>query len=314
MALTQAQAQAQAQTGQTQPAIGYAFPSPAQKIESNRLDVQHRLLVLTANDQLHRAPLDPTSVRNALDIATGTGIWATEFAREFPAANTVGFDITSHPQHSAADIPSNCTFEVADMRNDATWSGEPDANAAWTMPKSVPYDYVHGRMLMAVVQDWPKLMARCYEKMAPGAWIEFQDLNLPMSTPDPECTAESSPMFTWAMLFHETFLKIGYDFGAAAQHAQRLRDAGFVDVQEFDGKWTVAGPVPDSDRERQMHEMAVSVVIDGVAGFTRKAFKEVLGWTDEQVDEVVAAVQHESRNGKYRIIANFKYVFGRKPL
>lgn len=42
-------------------------------------DLQHHLSKFALHGRLHLAPLDEESVKHALDIATGTGIWAIEF-------------------------------------------------------------------------------------------------------------------------------------------------------------------------------------------------------------------------------------------
>lgn len=40
--------------------------------------MQHHLWLLTLQGKLHLAPIKP-GLHHALDIGTGTGIWATEF-------------------------------------------------------------------------------------------------------------------------------------------------------------------------------------------------------------------------------------------
>lgn len=45
--------------------------------EADRLDLQHHVLCLTFNSKLYFSPLD--SPRHALDVGTGTGIWAIDF-------------------------------------------------------------------------------------------------------------------------------------------------------------------------------------------------------------------------------------------
>jgi hypothetical protein len=42
--------------------------------------MQHDLFLTTLKGELHLAPLGDR-IRNALDLATGTGIWATQFGR-----------------------------------------------------------------------------------------------------------------------------------------------------------------------------------------------------------------------------------------
>lgn len=45
--------------------------------EADRLDLQHHVLCLTYNSKLYFSPLD--NPKNALDVGTGTGIWAIDF-------------------------------------------------------------------------------------------------------------------------------------------------------------------------------------------------------------------------------------------
>jgi len=52
-----------------------------QQREADRLDLQHHMFNLTYQT-LHLAPLH--NPKNALDIGTGTGIWAVDFADLYP--------------------------------------------------------------------------------------------------------------------------------------------------------------------------------------------------------------------------------------
>ena len=60
--------------------------------EFDRLDLQHHLLSKTYGNRLHFAPLH--NPRNCLDVGTGTGIWAVEFADEYPECQVVGTDLS----------------------------------------------------------------------------------------------------------------------------------------------------------------------------------------------------------------------------
>jgi hypothetical protein len=46
-------------------------------------DLQHHLSKFALHGRLHLAPLKEESVKHALDIATGTGIWAIDFGACF---------------------------------------------------------------------------------------------------------------------------------------------------------------------------------------------------------------------------------------
>src|SRR5690554_6166725 len=65
---------------------------PTDEIEQERLDIHHEILLLIANGEIYKAP-----VRNAgkvLDLGTGTGIWAIDYATEHPEAEVIGLDLS----------------------------------------------------------------------------------------------------------------------------------------------------------------------------------------------------------------------------
>ncbi|KAE8369151.1 S-adenosyl-L-methionine-dependent methyltransferase [Aspergillus caelatus] len=63
-------------------------PDPNDEEEQDRMDILHHIYNLILNGEIHIAPIkDPQRV---LDIGTGTGIWAVDFA----------------------EVPPNCQFEI----------------------------------------------------------------------------------------------------------------------------------------------------------------------------------------------------------
>ncbi|KAG8922886.1 hypothetical protein FRC02_011549, partial [Tulasnella sp. 418] len=88
--------------------------------EHERQEYQHRALTLTLDSlyavpDLVKAALTPSQkyIPAAVDLGTGTGQWAIEFAREFPHASVVGIDLV--PPAPKEPVPPNCRFEVDDV-------------------------------------------------------------------------------------------------------------------------------------------------------------------------------------------------------
>lgn len=46
---------------------------------------------LIANDEIYKAPVK--NPQKVLDIGTGTGIWAIDFANDHPEASVIGLDL-----------------------------------------------------------------------------------------------------------------------------------------------------------------------------------------------------------------------------
>lgn len=60
------------------PTARYLFPNDPE--EQDRADLQHKVFRMYNGGALHRAPVG--SPRNVLEVATGTGIWAIQYAAE----------------------------------------------------------------------------------------------------------------------------------------------------------------------------------------------------------------------------------------
>lgn len=69
--------------------------------EADRLDLQHHILRMTYGNRLYFAPVkDP---RRCIDIGTGTGIWAVDFADDHPECEVTGIDLS--PGQPTLSVP-----------------------------------------------------------------------------------------------------------------------------------------------------------------------------------------------------------------
>ncbi|KAF4336903.1 hypothetical protein FBEOM_9226 [Fusarium beomiforme] len=69
---------------------------PNDERENDRLGLQHHLFLLTFDNRLGLAPpnLPGSMVKRVLDVGTGTGIWAIDFADDHPEAEVLGIDLS----------------------------------------------------------------------------------------------------------------------------------------------------------------------------------------------------------------------------
>ena len=81
---------------------------PNDEGEQDRQDLLHHVRNLTLGGALFRAPLR-SSLQRVLDVGTGTGIWAVDFADQFPSASVIGTDLSPI---QPSWVPPNLQFQV----------------------------------------------------------------------------------------------------------------------------------------------------------------------------------------------------------
>jgi len=85
-----------------------AYWGPNDEASSDTLDIFHHICTLTLGGKLFLAPISENPQR-VLDVGTGTGIWAIDFADQFPSAQVIGTDLSPI---QPSDVPPNVYFEV----------------------------------------------------------------------------------------------------------------------------------------------------------------------------------------------------------
>ncbi|RKK18861.1 hypothetical protein BFJ65_g9152 [Fusarium oxysporum f. sp. cepae] len=84
------------------------------------------------------------------------GIWAIEFADNFPNVSVIGTDLAPIQPNW---IPPNLEFQIDDCTQE--WTFQPDS-----------LDYVHMRWLVGSIADWTALFQEAYKSLKPGGYIE----------------------------------------------------------------------------------------------------------------------------------------------
>ncbi|KAK2841691.1 hypothetical protein FQN49_006005 [Arthroderma sp. PD_2] len=138
---------------------------------SSRLNFQFYLWKESLRFNLHPSITIPRddSLRIA-DVATGTGLWLFDLARELPAsAKLDGFDISLANAPQKHWWPQNVTMREWNVFDD--------------VPEELvgQYDIVHLRLLILVVEnsDPRPIIQRVFRMLKPGGYIQWDDLNYP---------------------------------------------------------------------------------------------------------------------------------------
>ncbi|KAK4506788.1 hypothetical protein PRZ48_000521 [Zasmidium cellare] len=252
----------------------YVLPNNA--AESDRLDFQHILLTRTF-EGLHRAPLDTSKPLRVLDIGCGTGNWAIDFAKQSPQSQVIAFDVQEKGDWATA--PSNCTFKVADLETDETWSSLGD------------FDFIHGRFIVIGVRDWHALLKRCHAHLLPGGFVEVQEFCMPCKSLDSK-DEETSKFIAWS----NSMVSVGNQIKLKLQIMNDMPDlmkaAGIqgVDLKEFR---MLTGPWMEDEEGKVLGRMGQQNLVQGMYGFGETLHTKILGWSGEKYQGWVDGIRKE---------------------
>ncbi|KAK1638304.1 S-adenosyl-L-methionine-dependent methyltransferase [Colletotrichum phormii] len=252
------------------------YPFPNDEKESDRLDLQHNIYLLTLNYKLGLAPPNENlKAQRVLDLGTGTGLWAIDFGDEHPEAEVVGVDLTPVP---TAFVPPNVKFEVDDFE-------EP-----WTY--SQPFDYIYIRGLSGSVADWGKFFKKAYDHLTPGGYIELFEGHMRPDCDDGTLTSESALM-RWVDKVEEASKIFGRPY-------RRSRPVKY--------KWPVS-PWPKDPYYKELGEWCLENFMEGLEAWSLGAFTRALNWTKEEVQ-----VRNELKDRRIHAYSPLWVIYARRPI
>jgi SAM-dependent methyltransferase len=187
---------------------------PNDEFEQDRLNLQHQIYRLCLDGWLYRSPIK--NPKKVLDIGTGTGIWAIDFADEYPGAMVIGTDLSPiQPSY----VPPNLSFYVDDFEQ------------RWEFGDGASFDFIHWRSLCGSTAEWSKLYGQAMANLKPGGWLEVQEYNTWVYGDDE--TYERAPWTQqWLKLMNDASVEFGKKYDVADMHRGWMEEAGFLDVRE----------------------------------------------------------------------------------
>jgi ubiquinone/menaquinone biosynthesis C-methylase UbiE len=238
------------------------------------LDLQHHLCVILLDGRLQLAPIGPNP-QNVLDVGTGTGIWAIEFAQRYPSAHIIGTDLSPiQPEF----VPPNCQFEVDDAEDEWMYSQR--------------FDFIHMRGMMTCFPDPKSVLEKAFNHLAPGGYLEMHDGVFPFLSRDD--TLEGTALDTWTKSCVEAGIKIGRPWTNAVHYKRWMEEIGFEEVKE---KWfeVPTSTWPKGSKPKELGMWFQADLLE-VLNSTLPLFTRVLGWTREKVEMFLVDVRKDIKN------------------
>ncbi|KAF2108242.1 S-adenosyl-L-methionine-dependent methyltransferase [Lophiotrema nucula] len=270
-----------------------AYPLPNDDAELERLNLVHHMLKKALGDKLHLAPSQ--HAQRVLDLGTGTGCWAEDFAEKNPQADVIGNDL-SPVQPSW--VPPNLRFEVDDIES------------GWAF--GTPFDFIFCRTMLFAISDWPKLVKQAYNNLKPGAWVEFQDWDTGFYSEDESCNP-SSHTAKFMRLLNDASRRLGKEPSPGPKLEQWVTDAGFRNVTHRKFKLPV-GPWPKSQQQKEIGTFNLTQVVEGLEAYSMRLFTSALGWQPEEVEVFCAHVRAELKDQRsaHRLV-DYHVVYAQRP-
>ncbi|KAK0624278.1 S-adenosyl-L-methionine-dependent methyltransferase, partial [Immersiella caudata] len=252
---------------------------------NEQLDINHHLLSLLLDNKLFLAPIDKERgmIHNALDVGTGTGIWAMDFADEFPEAVVTGLDISPI---QPTWVPPNVRFVMDDV------------NDTWTYPDAM-FDYIHVRYMTGCVKDWVKMYKEAYRCLKPGGWIEHMDCSVGLWCDDGSIP-EGSVFDDWVEMFKKAGPIMGQSFFVIEEDAfvKKMEQAGFTGIKTKVLKMPV-GAWPRDAKLKEIGAMNLFAMHRDVEAFALYVTTTVLKWDIVEAQVFLTRIRSELKNKAY---------------
>ncbi|KAK3394976.1 S-adenosyl-L-methionine-dependent methyltransferase [Podospora didyma] len=231
---------------------------PNDEKQQGSLDIMHQMMLIYDKGNLFQAPVE--NPQCVLDVGTGTGIWAVDFASRFQSASVTGTDLSPiQPEW----VPPNCSFELD------------NANLKWNFPDN-EFDFVHGS-----ITDWKEFYGEAYRCLKPGGWIEHIDASATVTSDDssipPDC-------------------KTGKTFNPIISNKAWMEAVGFTELQIQKRKMPI-GNWPKDELMKEVGGYNLLGCEEGLEGYGQWIMSQQ-SWTDEKMQVVFSKTREAMRDRK----------------
>lgn len=171
------------------------------------------------------------------------------------------------------------------------------------------FDVIHSRLLCTVQMDWRKLVAKIFDHLKPGGYVEMKEVQFPIHCDDNSW--EANGMKDFYVSWDQGIKKLGLDWFVTPKLPDLLKDGGFLDVDKIKVMLR-AGTWGDTDKDKEDGRLfAVAQYVHPMLFLV--PLTKGLGWTEEEAQAKVKETYEGLLTGNVHVYTNFFVMWGRKP-
>ena len=197
--------------------------------EHQRLEAQAIAFEKSMFGKVFHAPVEQP--RRILDIGCGTGRATTQLAAKYLDAHVIGVDLSPVPP--IHENPGNVEYIQGDIKKLVSSNDDRFREGS--------FDYVFHRLLVLGMTDWPGYFDDVSKLLAPGGWVEAQEIDIHTKDGDDNAVGVVNPAVL--EFVHLAALK-GMDVRVGSRLRGLMETSGLVGLQE-DVYWWPILPMPE---------------------------------------------------------------------
>ncbi|KAH7111588.1 S-adenosyl-L-methionine-dependent methyltransferase [Dactylonectria macrodidyma] len=276
--------------------VGYGYLMPNDDKQNEALDRSFReVWLLFCKGDLYLAPIK-MDIQNALDIGTGTGSWALDYADKVPSAAVIGTDISPiQPKW----IPPNLHFQMDDCNDEPTF-------------KKNLFDFIHVRDMAGSISDCDLFAKRQFQLLRPGGYFEIRVQAIDFESDD---ESHKNHIFNkWRCMWKEVGSKPNRSltFAEDGTMGEAMKRVGFINIKTLWRKMPVGG-WPEDEKLKEVGRLNQEALLCDLEGLALRAATGILGWTYGEATDFVSTVRQGLQSPEHHLWRRATVIYGQKP-
>ncbi|OJD11427.1 hypothetical protein ACJ73_09539 [Blastomyces percursus] len=155
-----------------------------------------------------------------------------------------------------------------------------------------------------------KLCREAFEHLKPGGYFELKSIEHGFFSDD-ETHKKAIHALEWQQRIIKGRDKLGKPFCGATACAQRMENAGFVNIKIQKSKIPI-GPWQEGNKLKQLGNFALLNILNGLEAFSFLVFTQGLQWSMNELQVCLARVRNDLKREELRIYRELYVIYGQK--